>query len=660
MITLDLKDAYQRLFWEETNSQILALETDSLELENGDFSAETIDRMFRMAHSMKGSSATIGAVEIMRVSHLLEDLLGALKTNAAPIDKGIIELIFEALDLLKWLHDLTTIKQGVSDAAFDVLSEVEEMTQQLEASVAALLLVLTENSGKRLLEPADLDKSSNEALTEIVVKFEADAEMLSVKAYQVVLALSQISKVEKTVPTHYEDEEDLAFKGEFRIFIKSDVPDNKIKNALSEITEIKHVEVIQATNKNKSLKASVQSGDVSSVRISNENLNQMMNLVGELILNKETIGAITRAFKTIYPKDKNVLRLESAVESFQDLTNQLQEIVLSTRMIPLESIFNRFPRMVRDYAVKANKKIRLEMVGINQGIDKGVAEEIYDPIVHLLRNAIDHGIETDVERVQTGKFEEGVIRIEAKQGENQMIITIEDDGRGIDIQNVKVKAMTQGLISYEEAEYLTDQEWLNFIFSPGFSTASEVTEVSGRGVGLDVVKNKISKLSGQIEFESEANKGTRFVMRLPMTLSIMNVILVREESCIFGVPSAQVIEVIRLSASECQQATYKTAYSEVLKWKETSIPVVYLSRQMGLPEDETGSKRYFLIVGVGEKRFGLSVGRILGEQEVVIKSMKSYIGERKIFGPLDEIMGVSILGNGNLVQIIDVSTFNKG
>lgn len=176
-----------------------------------------------------------------------------------------------------------------------------------------------------------------------------------------------------------------------------------------------------------------------------------MNLVGELILNKETIGAITRAFKTIYPKDKNVVRLESAVESFHDLTDQLQEIVLSARMIPLESIFNRFPRMVRDYAVKANKKIRLDMSGLNQGIDKGVAEEIYDPIVHLVRNAIDHGLESDLERMDSGKFEEGVIRISAKQGDNQIIITVEDDGRGIDVQNIKIKAMTQGLISYEEA-----------------------------------------------------------------------------------------------------------------------------------------------------------------------------------------------------------------
>ena len=345
-------------------------------------------------------------------------------------------------------------------------------------------------------------------------------------------------------------------------------------------------------------------------------------------------------------------------EDIQFLGSELQEIILNARLIPLEVVFSKFPRMVRDLAIQSDKLIQLEIEGQDQGVDKSIMEELSDPLMHLIRNAVDHGIEQPELRVSKGKSPEGRLKIHARQGENQVVISIEDDGRGIDMDKIKKQALSKQLISIEEAAHLNDPEWLEFIFKPGFSTASNITTISGRGVGLDVVKSNLAKINGHLDIETKLGVGTKFTIKLPLTMSIMNVLLVKEGDFIFGVPTSQIVEIIRLTKDEYADKIYSTDFSDLLKWQETTLPMLRLSKIFEIESNIKHKNMLILILATGERKLALIVGGILGEQEVVIKPMHPFIGEDKIFGPLYEISGVSILGNGSLAQMIDCSRLN--
>jgi len=676
MIKLNLSDSYHFIFWEESKNQIECIEREMLLVESQSYTDETLQLIFRMAHSLKGSSATMEIKEMMRIAHVLEDLLTLLKNHRMSLSQDVMNLILEAIDVLRWLHELLTLENIFSS---DLLNEIEQTISDVELRIkncihtAAGGNTLSRQANSQTMNTANLASNANPLMTsmeqsgiKLRVLFETSAEMLSVKAYIIVQALSKLGTIMHTLPGDYENSDDEVFNREFWVTLSTEQSEQELLEVLKPISELNRVEVIaniaETPIETKSTAARTNSHvnlDVTSVRISIQKINQLINLVGELTLNKEILFDVTKALKKTYKKDKQILRLEEACESIQYLGSELQEIVLNARLIPLEAVFSKFPRMVRDLAKASGKTVILEINGNEQGVDRSIIEELADPLMHLIRNAVDHGLESNEMRIQRNKSPEGHLKIEAWQGDNQVVITIEDDGNGIDLERIKVKALSKQMLSIEEAVHLTDEEWFEFIFKPGFSTANQVTTVSGRGVGLDVVKSNITKINGHIDLATTFGVGTKFIITLPLTMAIMNVLLVKEASCIFGIPTAQIVEIIRITEDEFSEKIYRTEFSDVLNWQETTIPMLYLSKVFSLGDLKPHNKLFVIILGTGERKMALVVGQILGEQEVVIKPMRDFIGEGKIFGELYEISGVSVLGNGNLAQIIDCSMFNK-
>lgn len=652
MIKLNLRDSYHSIFWEESKHQIECIEKELLNIESKNYDMETLSLIFRMAHSLKGASLTMEIPEIMRVAHVLEDMFTAIKTGTLNINSDMMTLMFDAVDTLWWLHELLTSQENYSST---LIEKIETKISDVEFCIKD---ILRSNVLSTLGEHAP-------KIFEVQVSFDQDAEMLSVKAYIIIQVLSKLGSIMQTTPNHYEDCDDVIFNKEFQLYLKTDQDPKILMNALDSITELKKIEIKphhilqgKPTN-NMSLNPSYSfQTDISSVRISMQKLNLLINLVGELTLNKEILFDISRSLKKIYGKNKQLLRLEETCEDIQFLGSELQDIILNARLIPLDVVFSKFPRMIRDLAVQSDKIIQLEIEGQDQGIDKNIIEELADPLMHLLRNAVDHGIEQPEIRKSKGKSTEGHIKIHARQGENQIIITIEDDGHGIDMDKIKVKALSKQLISIEEASHLNEHEWLEFIFKPGFSTATNVTTISGRGVGLDVVKSNLSKINGHLDIESKLGIGTKFTIRLPSTMSIMKVLLVKEGEYIFGIPTAQILEVIRLSDRERDNQIYSTEFSDSLIWHDSTFPLLVLSKIFEITPALKSKNSFILVLATEERKLALTVGNIIGEQEVVIKPMQPFIGDNKIFGRLFEIFGVSILGNGHLAQMIDCSRLN--
>ncbi len=333
----------------------------------------------------------------------------------------------------------------------------------------------------------------------------------------------------------------------------------------------------------------------------------------------------------------------------------MEELVLSTRMLPLESIFDKFPRMVRDLSVKCNKKVNFVIEGKDTGIDRGIIEELVDPLNQILRNSIDHGLETEEERTRYGKPPVGTIRLSANQGENHVVITIQDDGKGIDVDRVREKALDKGLISREESETLSEEAIIRYIFEPGFSTAKEVSEISGRGVGLDVVKSNISRLNGIIDINTMRNEGTTFSIKLPLTLAIIKAMLIKEGTCTFAIPVASIVEIIRLKGREHMELIHDTGKNEVFSWRDHAIPLIRMGTYFELDSAAGLDKRFIIVVGNGERKISLMVEQVLGEQEIVIKSMGDFVGEDKLLGDMQGVSGVSILGDGSFAQIVDIA-----
>jgi len=398
----------------------------------------------------------------------------------------------------------------------------------------------------------------------------------------------------------------------------------------------------------------------STIRVSAQKVNQLINLVGELIIDKEALNKLSKNLKVKYKKDSDVNRLLDVFLHIQYLSSELQELALSTRMIPLEHIFNKFPRMVRDLSTKCNKSVRFEIEGKETGIDRGIIEELVDPITHLLRNAVDHGMDDVETRVMRGKPAMDLIQLTAGHGENNVIISLSDDGNGIDIEKIKRKYLKDGRMTQEESDLLCDQDWLHMIFNPGFSTAEKVSDISGRGVGLDVVKSNISKLGGMIDIQTELGKGTTFSIKLPLTLAIIKAMLIKEGVCTFAVPLASIIEIIRIKGKQDEALIYQVPNHEVFSWRDQVLPLVRLSRFFDIQPENKKVKSHVLVVGHGEKRIALLVDQIMGEQEIVIKSIGDFIGPEKIFGELRGIAGVSILGDGSFAQIIDIAEISRG
>lgn len=675
MSRLDKNDPYHMLFIEESDEQIERMERELLLLEAGEADEDAINIIFRMAHSLKGASSTLAIHEMSELSHQLESLLMKVRNHEMTLEGLTMEVALKAIDLLRGIHS------GLLDPDAEPV-EIEDISGR----IAGLL----RTSVGDMTEPVALPKATKESQAAVIfqeipsgavivsVTFEADLILKSVKAYIVEKALSVLGTVLKVFPEDYEEIPDDDFGNMFLVALDTQQTAEAIEKQLNTITDLMSFSVEK--NAQQTVERPFHNGapegpeiparssdgkrasteeEKCSVRVSVHKINQLINLVGELIVDKEAMNKLSKDLKRRYKKDPAVIRLLDVYQHIDYLGSEMREIILSTRMLPLETIFNKFPRMVRDLAKKCEKRVNFVVEGKETGIDRGIIEELVDPLTHLLRNAVDHGIGSPEFRRSHGKPESGTITLSASQGENHVLITVGDDGGGIDPERIRRKAVEKGLLAAEAAEKMSREDIIQMVFEPGFSTAAEVSDVSGRGVGLDVVKSNIRRLNGTIEIFTEVGQGTRFVIKLPLTLAIIKAMLVREGRCTFAVPVSSIIEVMRLKGNEGWALIHSTAKNEVFSWREQMLPLLWLGECFQMPTNRQRDKLYIIIVGHGEKKTALAVEKIMGEQEIVIKSMGDFVGKGRLFGELRGNSGVSILGDGSFAQIIDVAAISR-
>jgi two-component system chemotaxis sensor kinase CheA len=385
----------------------------------------------------------------------------------------------------------------------------------------------------------------------------------------------------------------------------------------------------------------------NTIRVDVEKLDELLNMVSELVLGRNRLAQINLDFSREYEGTQIARELQDTTKLIDMMTNELQLLVMKTRMIKIGKVFNKYPRLVRDLSKTANKKIQLIIEGEETELDKTLIEEINDPLVHILRNSIDHGIEKEEDRIKAGKNPVGTIKISAEHEGNNIIITIEDDGKGIDPEVIKTKAINKGLITKEKADELSKQDLLNIIFLPGFSTAEVITNISGRGVGMDVVKTNVTKLRGMINLESNVGKGTKIQIKLPLTLAIISGMVVRVENQQFVIPLSSVVEVIRVHSENI----YTINNKPVIKLRDRIIPLISLHQVVlnHTKDTRTDIWQYVVIVGIAERQVGIEVDELLGQKEIVIKSLGSYIGR------VPGIAGSSIMGDGTVILILDIN-----
>lgn len=639
---------YITMFLEESRENLESLNANLLELEKQPSNIDIINEIFRVAHTLKGMAATMGFTEMSNLTHKMENILELFKSQQLHVDSGIITVLFQCLDMLSMMvEDIAegnTQEHDTSDLVKELhmFSIGENQADASSTQAGAPEDMILDQYEWTVVENA---KEGNYFIYTISVHLAKDCMIKSARAYLVIKNLEDHGEIIKTLPTIEKiEEEDFDFSFQLVLITKESI--EAIKKAIMSVSEIEKVEVANLSMDQQKQAQEKQDQEVEqktkqtftnkskinqSVRVDINRLDQFMNLVSELVINRTRLEQIS--------SDHKLQNLHTTLEQMSFITKDLQDLVLKIRMLPIERIFNRFPRMVRDLSQEMDKDIDLIIQGEDTELDRTVVDELGDPFLHLIRNAVDHGIESKEDRIKAGKTAQGTIKMMARQEGNRAIIQIEDDGKGMDPEVIKKSAIEKGM----KVEGLNEEEIINLIFSPGFSTNHQVTNVSGRGVGMDVVKKKISSLGGNISVKSEAGKGSTFVIHLPLTLSIIQALLVKVSSETFSIPLGMIEKIIRLTPEEIKNSHN----GEVFIYMEQAIPVVSISEKLHLPMEENQEK-YLIVVKIGEKFHGLIVDSLIGKQEIVIKPLGKTLRNVK------EYIGATILGNGLVTLILDV------
>ena len=704
---------YLEIFLDETKEHLQNLNTQILELEQEPENMDTINEIFRAAHSLKGMAGTMGYKRMQNLTHDMENVFSEVRNGTIKVQPEMIDILFNCLDALEeYLSNIQqTTDEGTNDNAElikslnDMLNKEEkEAKAEKETPVAAAAPVAESTSGNgkekwREIKLNDtecmlVDKAHGEKLNVfgITVYVDESCVLKAARAFLVFKALEKLGEVIVSVPTaqDIEDEKfDLTFslifisgntKDEVIAAIKSvseiaevyceeyqmtAAPEEKAKEAATEpaaaqpeekqeqpaatttapaaTTQAKPAAAQPAAPAKQEAKKAVSKPVVNrTVRVDIEKLDNLMNLVSELIIAKNSLVAATMA-----QGSDNNSNVNEQIEYLESVTTNIHESVMKVRMVPIESIVSKFPRMIRDLSKKLDKKMELYMTGEDTELDRTVVDEIGDPLMHMLRNSADHGLEPNDVRVAKGKPEVGSIFLDAYQDGNNVVIEVRDDGAGIDTEAVKAKAIERGTITAEQAESMTEKEVIDLLFLPSFSTAKKVTDVSGRGVGLDVVKSKIESLSGEVEVKTKLGEGSTFIVRLPLTLAIIQALMVviGNEKYAISLGSIQTIEDISPEDIKLVQA------KEVIHIRGTVIPIIRMNKILDIESSNTDNNKNLtvIIVKKGDKQAGLVVDELIGQQEIVIKSMGKYIKVPKM------ISGATILGNGEVALILDAN-----
>ncbi len=687
---------YLEIFLDESKEHLQNLNTQILELEQDSENMDTINEIFRAAHSLKGMAGTMGYKRMQALTHDMENVFSEVRNGTIKVKANMIDILFQCLDALEeYVTSIqTTSDEGTNDneTLITLLNEIlqgnsvqseKSTSEKKEAVIQPQTVAEDDLAHWKNIKLGDTEISVIHAARDkgnevfgITVYIQETCLLKAARSFLVFKALEEIGEIIVSEPG-VQDIEDERFDQDFSIIFVTDEPFEKVIEIIQNVSEIERavgavVDLSQVTTeekedskekaeeketmteRKKETAVAVSAASVKqekkqqvskpvvnrTVRVDIEKLDVLMNLVSELIIAKNSLVSASAVEETANSS------FNEQIEYLESVTTNLHESVMKVRMVPIESVLTKFPRMIRDLAKKLDKKMELYMSGEETELDRTVVDEIGDPLMHLLRNSADHGLETAEVRKARGKNETGSIFLDAYQDGNNVIIEVRDDGNGIDVQTVKKKAIERGTITAEQAENMPDKDIIDLLFLPSFSTAKVVSDVSGRGVGLDVVRSKIEALSGEVEVRSQLGVGSTWIIRLPLTLAIIQALMVKvgEEKYAISLGSIETIE--NITQEEIKQVQSK----EVINLRGNVIPIIRLADVLDI-ESQHGENDSMVVVIVkkGDKLAGIVVDELMGQQEIVIKSLGKYINKCKM------ISGATILGDGEVALILDAN-----
>ncbi len=690
---------YLEIFIDETKEHLQSLNEQLLILEKEPENAETINEIFRAAHTLKGMAGTMGYKKMQNLTHNMESVFSEIRNGKMSVTAAIVNTLFDGLDALEnYLANISESGDEGTEEYAEIISQLDGYMKMGSAGTAApaapaAAAVAVEAKKEEAADTSAKEKfknfkyadhekhAMNEAITAgqhaygITVYIQETCLLKSARAFLVFKTLESIGTIIKSEPA-VQDIEDERFDFDFSMVLLTKEGADAVKKAVMDVSEVDSVYIseipaedialpeakeqtaevktdaaggaaAQAAPKQEQKKQQAQTSKPvvnRSVRVDIEKLDDLMNLVSELIIAKNGLVSINNTDDATKQTNSG---FNEQIEYLERITTNLHTSVMKVRMVPLESVVNRFPRMIRDLSKKLNKKMELYISGEDTELDRTVIDEIGDPLMHLLRNAADHGLESDEERAKLGKPEIGSVILNAFQEGNNVVIEVKDDGAGINAEKIKAKAISKGVITAEQGEAMSDKEIIDLLFHPGFSTAEKISDVSGRGVGLDVVRTKIESLGGDVEVRTTLGQGSNFIIRLPLTLAIIQSLMVElgEEKYAIPLGSIQTIEDVPVSDVKYVQT------KEVINLRGTVIPLIRLNEVLDVESSKAQNENLtVVIVTKGDKLAGFVVDNLIGQQEIVIKSIGKYISNSKM------ISGATILGDGEVALILDVNT----
>ena len=676
---------YMDMFLDESHEHLQSLNEGLLSLEENSDDVSVVNEIFRNAHTLKGMSATMGYNKIAELTHEMEDVLDLIRKEQLKLNEDIIDTLFKCLDSLEQM--INSVGDGEAEDVVDVtdlvakLSSISKGTPMPKAADAAAEAAPQEAADSHSIVLTDIDKDVLKQAKEsgmigvhVQVTLAATCLLKSARSYMVMNALDELGDVIKSVPPA-EDLEQEKFDHTFDVLLITAAEVKDVEEALESISEIEKVsvnvvdteakaeeqatpaEAPKAAEAKPQAKAPVKTPakapakkeaskkdaahhkhQSQSVRVDIDKLDTLMNLMGELVINKVRLEQIGQTHR--------LAELTETLEQMDRVTTDLQNIVMKVRMVPVSAVFNRFPRMVRDVSKELNKEINLTIEGEETELDRTVIDEIGDPIMHLLRNSLDHGVEHPDDREAKGKPRTGEVGLIARHEGNNVVIMVTDDGAGINADVIRRKAVEKGMISQEDADKLDDADAVRLIFLPGFSTADKITDISGRGVGMDVVRSKIEALSGHVDVETKIDEGSVFKIKLPLTLAIIQAMLVKVQEEMYAIPLGSIDSTINIQSTDIKTVRNK----EVIVLRGEIIPIIRMEETLQVPHVKDSDEIFVVVVHAGEAKAGIVVDNLIGQQEIVIKTLGNLFAGLKMFS------GATVLGDGRVALILDVAT----
>ncbi|MCX6665752.1 MAG: chemotaxis protein CheA [Euryarchaeota archaeon] len=679
---------YKDMFIEESREHLKTLNQSLLDFEKNPKDKDTMNKIFRAAHTIKGMSATMNYDKIQKLSHKTEDTLDLIRNNKLEVDSKVIDLIFKCFDGIETMIEDIAANDMTE---YDIVGLIEELEKHIGAggkekkqdssplptantlTTQSTTIAVDDQTKQNIIQEITRGRSAYK----LTIAVDKTCIMKSIRSFLLLKKLGDSGTIAYSVPAK-QSIENGEFETGFEIYYISDQNQNAVEKIVRSVSELSvtlvspivyendvlHIpttehqekpiekplqtqpETTKTTEQPTQDKKTVQVkqktvvSEVQSIRLGMDQLDLFMNLIGELVISKGRLSQIALEHK--------LDDLSEAANTVDRLTTELQEKIMKIRMIPMQHIFDRFPRMVRDLAKSNNKKINLVIEGEGIELDRTILDEIGDPLVHLLRNSVDHGVETPENRRAKGKPEEGTVQLIAERTRNHVVITVRDDGKGIDPKAMRTAAVKKGLQTQEEVDRLDDKEAINLLFLPGLSTAEKVTSVSGRGVGMDVVKSTIDKLNGSIDITSEIDKGSTISLRLPLTMAIFKALFVGISDETYAIPISNVLETINLTKNDIK--TVHGQQTTVLR--NDVLSLVSLSDVLSCTNEKQtqNSAMYAVIVQKEDQKIGLIVDKLIGEQEITIKNLGASLKKTK------GVSGVTITGDGRVILVIDINT----